>query len=276
MRIFKVTALVVVLFVTGASAKAQEHKVKYFSKSGVKEVSAPEGHFFEIVEENGTGGGTRTRFLVEDSTKVQQFTYSDLDGGEYETGIKEGPYYEWHKNGKLKTQATYSNDKLSGEYKSWYESGELRYQKKYRDYILQDTLVAYYETGDIRRTEVYNNGKMISGKLFDEAGGEMDFFPMEQLPEFPGGEYKMLNWLSRNIKYPKSMRKEKVQGLVVLTFVVKEDGSISEAEVVRELHPAADAEALRMISSMPTWKPGLQEGKPANVRYTLPIRYSFD
>ncbi|RDV14371.1 TonB family protein [Pontibacter diazotrophicus] len=276
MRVFKVTALLVIMFLTGVSVEAQEHKVRYFSRSGVKEVTAPEAHFFEIQEENETGGGMRTRFLVEDSTKVRQFTYSDLDGGEYKTGIMDGPYYEWHKNGNVKVQATYSNDRLIGEYKSWYESGKLHYKRKYRDNLPQDTLIAYYETGDVRRVEVYDGGKMVSGKLFDEAGGEMEFFPMEQMPEFPGGEQKMLNWLSRNIKYPKSMRKEKVQGLVVLSYVVEENGSIGEVEVVKELHPAADAEAVRMLNSMPAWKPGLQEGKPIDVRYTLPINYAFD
>lgn len=275
MRNLKVAALFVFLFLAGASAEAQQQVVKYFSKSGVKQVPAPEAHYFEVQEENASGGGTQTRFLMEDSSKVRLFTYSDIDGGEYGQGILDGPYYEWHKNGNLKLQAAYNNQELSGEYVAWYESGKLAYRRKYRDGLPQDTLIAYYETGDIRRVEVYDGGKMVSGKLYDEAGGEIGFFPMEQMPEFPGGEYKMLNWLARNIKYPKSMRKEKVKGLVIISFVVKKDGSFGEAEVVKALHPEGDAEALRVLNSMPAWKPGLQEGKPVDVRYYLPIRYSF-
>lgn len=276
MNFFKTGLLAMTLLLAGASAEAQQHKVTYFSKSGMKKVMATEAHYFEIQEENASGGGTRTRFLMEDSSKIRQFTYNDLDGGEYKIGILDGPHYEWYKNGKLKEQATYRDNSLTGEYKGWYESEKLHYRKKFRDGMLQDTLVAYYETGEVRRVEVYDGGKLVSGKLYEEAGGEMEFFPMEQMPVFPGGEQKMLNWLSRNIAYPKSMRKEKVQGLVVLSFIVKKDGSIGEAEVVKELHPAADAEGLRILSSMPVWKPGLREGKPVDVRYTLPIKYAFN
>lgn len=275
MRIFKVAILLITLLLAGISTEAQQHKVKYFGKSGVKEAPASEAYFFEVEEENPVGGGTRTRYLMDDSSKVRQFSYSDLDGGDYKVGITDGLYYAWYNSGQLKEQATYSNNRLSGEYKSWYESGKLRYRRKYREGLPQDTLVAYYETGTVRRVEIYDSGKMVSGKLYGETGEEIEFFPMEQMPQFSGGEQIMLNWLSKTIRYPKKMRKKKVRGLVITSFIVKEDGSISEAEVVKSLHPDGDAEALRVINSMPAWKPGLQEGKPVDVRYYLPIRYSI-
>lgn len=249
--------------------------MRYFSKSGIREVEAAEAHFFEVEEENEVGGGTRVRYQTTDSAKVQQTTYSDLDGGEYKLGIRQGPYYIWHSNGNLKEQGYYSNNKLNGEYKAWYESGQLRYTRYYHDNLAQDTLKAYYETGDLRRIEVYKKGEMTSGKLYNEAGEEVKFFPMEQMPEFPGGEYAMLRYLASNIKFPKSMYKAGVQGLVVLTFLVDEQGRFKDVETVKSLHPDGDAEALRVLHSMPAWKPGFLEGKPVEVRYTLPVRYTI-
>lgn len=276
MKIFKVALLLTTLLLTGISTEAQQHRIKYFSKSGVKEVAASEAHFFEIEEKNAQGGGTRTRYLIEDSSKVRQFTYSDLEGGEYKLGTADGPYDEWHNNGQLKVQANYSNNRLSGAYISWYESGKLRFSRKYLEGLPQDTLMGYYETGAVRRIEIYDGGEMVSGKLYEETGEEAEFFPMEQMPQFAGGEQMMLNWLGKTIRYPKTMYKKKVQGLVITSFVVKEDGSTSEAEVVRGIHPDGDAEALRVINSMPAWIPGQQEGKPVDVRYYLPVRYSIN
>ncbi|MFD2246711.1 energy transducer TonB [Pontibacter ruber] len=255
-------------------ASAQTARIKYFSKSGVKEVPEAQAYFYEVEEENEAGGGTRTRFLAEDSTKVHQYTYSDLDGGKYGLGTVDGPFFEWYKSGKLKQQMDYKGNDLQ-EYKHWYENGQLHYRRKYNSGLTKDTLTAYYESGRVRRLEVYEKNKLISGKLFDEAGKELKFFPMEQMPEFPGGESIMLRWLAMNIKYPKAVRKAEAQGLVVISFVVSKDGNVEDAEVIKGFHPDAEAEGLRVVNKMPKWKPGLQEGEPVPVRYTLPLKFSF-
>jgi protein TonB len=268
--------LIAVLFASGHLAYAQTKTVKYFSKSGFKEVEAAEAHFFEITEKNAAGGGTKTRFLLEDSSKVNQFTYSNLDGGEYGQGLLNGPYYEWYKSGNMKVQAFYNQGKFSGLYKRWYESGQLYYKRMYNQNPIPDTLRAYHESGSIRRVEVYANRELVSGKVYDEAGAELPFFPMEEMPEFPGGEARLLQWLATNIKYPKKAYKANAQGLVVVTYVVEKDGRIRDAEVIKGIHPDADAEALRVVNRMPIWKPGLQEGEPVPVRYTLPVRYTIN
>ena len=262
-----------VLFtIAGQKATAQ---VKYLSKSGIRQVAAEEAHFFEVTEENASGGGIKTRYYVADSSKASLYTYSDLDGGEFKTGIRQGPYYEWYESGAQKIQGHYANNRLDGEYRAYYENGALKYKMYYKNGQSQDTLTAYYESGKIRRVEVYDGGKMTSGKIFSESGEEMEFFPMLLMPMFPGGEQAMLNYLSGNIKYPKQMRKARVQGLVVISFTVEKDGSLKDKEIVKSLHPDGDAEALRVIDNMPLWTPGLEEGKPVDVHYVLPVRYSI-
>lgn len=98
---------------------------------------------------------------------------------------------------------------------------------------------------------------------------------VEQKPSFPGGEAAMYTWLSQNIVYPPAASEEGVQGRVVVEFVVGKDGSITNARVVRNRHPALDREALRVIQAMPRWVPGRNNGQPVKVTYTLPVTFKL-
>lgn len=95
----------------------------------------------------------------------------------------------------------------------------------------------------------------------------------EQMPEFPGGVEGLKRYISKNIRYPKKIRKAGVEGRVVLMFVINKDGSVINEKIVKSLDKACDEEALRLVRSMPKWKPGLQEGKPVKVMYTLPVTF---
>ncbi|GAB3202670.1 protein TonB [Pontibacter aydingkolensis] len=101
------------------------------------------------------------------------------------------------------------------------------------------------------------------------------FIYVEEMPEFNGGEKAMMNYIGKKINYPSSAQRENIQGLVVVTFVVAPNGEIRDAKVVKGLGYGTDEEALRVVSGMPKWKPGKQNGKPVSVRYTLPIRFSM-
>ncbi len=253
---------------------ASAQTIKYLSKSGRVEVPQSEAHYYEVEEKNENWGGTRTRYLLSDSAKVSRLTYSNLNGGLYGRGVLEGPHYEWYPNGNLKTESVYVKNELHGEYKSYYESGQLQYTQHYRNYKLQDTLKAYYETGELRRIEVYDQNELISGKLYDKQGKEHKFFRMEQMPEFPGGELHLRQYMARNIKYPKMAQRSGISGMVVVAFVVSKDGAIGNVEVVQSVDPELDAEAVRVLATMPTWKPGLFEGEPVEVAFTVPVRFS--
>ncbi len=93
---------------------------------------------------------------------------------------------------------------------------------------------------------------------------------VEQMPEFIGD---MNEYLSKSLSYPAMARENNVQGKVMVQFVVNEDGSVSNAKVLRGIGSGCDAEALRVVNSMPKWKPGKQNGKAVKVYYTLPIRF---
>ena len=101
------------------------------------------------------------------------------------------------------------------------------------------------------------------------------FDVVEQMPEYPGGMQALFEYLSQNVKYPEDAEKQKVEGRVIATFVVETDGSISNVEVVKPAFPSLDAEAVRVLSGMPKWAPGMQSGKVVRVKYTVPINFQL-
>lgn len=95
----------------------------------------------------------------------------------------------------------------------------------------------------------------------------------EVMPEFPGGKAEMMKYLMNNIKYPKSAYDTQKQGTVLVGFIVGKDGSINKAKVVKSVDSDLDAEALRIVNSMPKWTPGMQYGKTVEVRCVVPLRF---
>lgn len=111
----------------------------------------------------------------------------------------------------------------------------------------------------------------------EEASDEIPVFQVvEEMPEFPGGMGECLKFLGKNIKYPVEAQKAGVQGKVIVQFVVEKDGNIANPKVVRSIDPDLDGEAIRVISIMPKWKPGMQKGQPVRVKYTVPVTFRLD
>lgn len=98
----------------------------------------------------------------------------------------------------------------------------------------------------------------------------------EVMPEFEGGMKQMYKWLGKNLRYPNAAAKAGVQGKVVLTFVVEKSGQITGVKILKGIGFGCDEEASRVLEAMPKWKPGLQNGRPVRVRYTLPLNFKLD
>ncbi len=101
------------------------------------------------------------------------------------------------------------------------------------------------------------------------------FMVVEQMPEFPGGQQELFRYISENIQYPAIAKENGIQGKVFIQFVVGKDGSITNVTVLRGVDPSLDKEAVRVVKSMPKWKPGKQRGKPVYVRYQVPINFKL-
>ncbi len=135
-----------------------------------------------------------------------------------------------------------------------------------------DGQVQYEETLDEKTTNlttVYYNEK---GKVVKRP--KQKFEPYMQMPEFPGGQEALAEFLSANVRYPKVAQQNEIQGRVIVQFVVATDGKIENVEVVRTGgDPSLDKEAVRVIKSMPRWQPGRQRGRPVRVKYTVPVNF---
>lgn len=99
---------------------------------------------------------------------------------------------------------------------------------------------------------------------------------VDKMPRFPGGDEALLAFLAREVKYPAEARKKQLSGRVICSFIVGKDGKVYEAGILRGVHPLLDAEALRVIQSMPAWIPGQKQGEKVAVQYTVPINFSLE
>jgi periplasmic protein TonB len=110
----------------------------------------------------------------------------------------------------------------------------------------------------------------------DEVSDEVfQFAIIEDKPEFPGGDAALLNFLGKNTKYPEMAVEAGIKGTVYVSFVIEKDGSVAGVSVMRPVDKLLDDEALRVVKSMPKWKPGKQRGKPVRVSYHVPIKFTL-
>jgi protein TonB len=162
--------------------------------------------------------------------------------------------------------------------------------------IKKDNLVK--EEDEIKLDEIEKSNKAIGALTVegnDEVGGEVlqlreqiaapeppkpaeenkvhDF--VEQMPSFPGGMGALMSWLSQNIKYPVIAAENGVEGRVIVQFVVEKDGSITDVKIAKSVDPSLDKEATRVVSSMPHWIAGRQNGNPVRVKYTVPVTFKL-
>lgn len=98
---------------------------------------------------------------------------------------------------------------------------------------------------------------------------------VQQLPEFPGGMVAMMKWITKTLRYPYLAQQRKIQGKVVVTFIINKDGSVSDIKIAQSADPLLNSEALRVVRLMPAWKPGLENDKPCRTMFAIPIEFKL-
>lgn len=158
--------------------------------------------------------------------------------------------------------------------------GDSALQNKDSDTLVVDT-VRFPQQKDISGTPVLKEKSQINDVSASESENtwrkdtiiqeEILYGVTEQMPQYPGGEGKLMNFIQEQMQYPESCLKKKIQGRVVVRFEIDENGDIVDPEVLRSVHPELDKEALRIVSLMPRWIPGKQLGKAVSIYYTIPV-----
>jgi len=127
---------------------------------------------------------------------------------------------------------------------------------------------------EVDQTEVLE--EYVAPEIEEDEVVEQEIFQIvEEMPAFPGGDQKLLEYVAKNIKYPQIARESGIQGRVFIGFVVEPDGSVSNVKVLRGIGGGCDEEAVRVIKSMPKWKPGKQRGKAVRVSYQIPVMFKL-
>ncbi|MCK9398556.1 MAG: energy transducer TonB [Bacteroidales bacterium] len=120
----------------------------------------------------------------------------------------------------------------------------------------------------------YKELKQIADSVNHDSEGI--FMVTEQMPEYPGGEKALYDYLRQNLNYPVEAKKNGIQGSVYVIFIVDIDGYIKDIRVLRGIGGGCDKEAVRLIENMPRWKPAIQDGDPVKVQFNIPIRFSLN
>ena len=129
---------------------------------------------------------------------------------------------------------------------------------------------------EVSQDEVLEEYDFTPPEIEEEEIVEAEIFKVvEEMPEFPGGAAKMMEFIQKNIKYPMMARESDIQGRVFVNFVVEPDGSITNVTVMRGIGGGCDEEALRVVQSMPNWKPGKQRGSAVRCSFTVPIIFKL-
>jgi TonB family protein len=163
--------------------------------------------------------------------------------------VKNGPKSTWYKTGQVHFELNYSNDKMDGINRTFWEDGTLK------------------------RDDLFEDGKFISGYVYNSKGKEIEHFDFQVNPTYKKGELAMYGYLNDNVKYPNRDYRNNISGKVIVTFVVEKDGSITNVKVIQSVSEGIDAEAIRVVSGMRKWNPGKQDGELVRVRFALPIRF---
>ena len=132
-----------------------------------------------------------------------------------------------------------------------------------------------FDQGSDEGQEVLKQNQQVVEEVTVKEEETKVFDVVEQMPQFPGGDAALMQFLSSHIKYPAVAEENGIQGRVVCTFVVERDGSVSNVMVARGCDPSLDKEAVRVIKSMPKWIPGKQNGSSVRVKYTVPVTFKL-
>ena len=186
-------------------------------------------------------------------------------------------------NGSFNTEKTSGTWELIGNSYTHVYSNGTTYTGAYSNGVVTGTMISA-EDGDKGCFRLVND-KEIEDTDIEDGKGNIDleqeyeseiFMNVEQMPEFPGGQTALLKYIARNTNYPDTCKRYNITGKVFVTFVVEKDGAVNEVEILRSVDKYLDAEALRVIRSLPRFKPGTKRGKAVRVRFTVPINFTLN
>jgi TonB family protein len=252
------------------TSRGQSDTIYYDQKWNRTEFNTAEYYRVTLHEADG-------KLKVEDhyrNNKLQMTGYyTSLETTGYD-GIRDGQFVYYDKNGHKTSEGNFEQNKKAGTWKTYYTNSDSIWRIDHMKNGKHDgEMCFYYKSGKLKRRELHEmNGTTISGNCYNEEGREIAFTPFETMPS---PTFTMAEFLATNLVYPEKARRKKIEGRSVIKFRVNEDGSISDVEATNHIGGGCDEEAVRVISAMPKWNPGIQDDKKVKVYFTLPIVFKL-
>lgn len=175
---------------------------------------------------------------------------------------------------KKKIERSY-NYKILLKELTFYENGQL-HTALYFDKNGYKKILTYWKKGQPKRIDLFENGKLIDGKCFDPMGNIIAHNDFEIMPKFPGGEEALNKYLTEHFVYPSEAIEKGIEGKVDVLFVINEQGKVVNVQSLNIINKLLNDEAERLIKLMPTWSPGIQDGMPVSVSFSLPISFYLE
>ena len=138
--------------------------------------------------------------------------------------------------------------------------------------VIVEDIVEIVDEAKIETTE---SDEMVAIEIEEESDEEF-FMVVENMPEFPGGDAGLMKYIQKNVKYPPIAKEYNITGKVYVSFIVDKSGSVTDVKIARGVDKSLDAEALRVVKSLPKYKPGKQRGKAVRVMFTIPINFTLN
>ncbi len=187
--------------------------------------------------------------------------------------MEDGHFTYYTEQGIKTRDETFAKGLNEGDYLSYDTAGHLILKMNFMHDKWDGERIAFYPTGVVYRDEIYKDGNFVSGHVYDEKGTEMKFFPRESLPEYPGGEAAMTEFIRTTLKYPEAASAKGIEGKVLVQFIVDTLGSVTNVVVKRSDNPLLNDAAIDLVRKMPKFKPAQQEGKLVRVPLSLPLNF---
>ncbi len=186
---------------------------------------------------------------------------------------------EFYADGFLRMEGSYSDLKMeirNGKFKFYRPTGVIDYEGTYEENIPNGDWKFYFPNGQLSSNETYQNGNRIKEEYFNEDGTELVNKSLGErlLPSFTGGQLFLSEYLKKNLHYPIDAIKNKINGKVVVSFWVLEDGTLMTPKIEESLGATFDNEVIKMVSEMPKWTPAKHHNRSAKQMYILPVTFS--
>lgn len=179
-------------------------------------------------------------------------------------------------NGSRK-EIRYSTDRTEkiqiGVSQKWHANGQIKSKIKYENGLLSDTLFTFWENGQLKRQDIYKNGKFVKGNCYNISGKKIPHYDYEEMPKYPGGDNQLYMDIFNTMIFPEIVKTKHLKTKVIVRFVVDSDGNVKDIEIPEDTHPDLKNEVIRVLTSLKRWQPGLVDGEPVKVHYTVPFNF---